>query len=67
MRRISLEIERRIPLVCSCRVERKGAVGQGLAGLEKILLAVVAAVLRASDAAAAVAAQAFVTRAQTDG
>lgn len=32
--------------VCSCHVERKGAVGQGL--LEKILLAVVAAVLRAS-------------------
>lgn len=42
--------EKSISLVCSCRrVEKKGAVGQGLAGLlEKILLAVVATVLRAT-------------------
>jgi len=53
-----------IPLVCSCRIERKGAVGQGLA--ENL---VGRGRRRASchDAAAVAAAQAFVTRAQTDG
>jgi len=41
--------EEDIPLVCSCRIERKGAVGQGLVGLlEKILLAMVAAVFHAT-------------------
>jgi len=41
--------EEDIPVVCSCRIERKGAVGQGLVGLlEKILLAMVAAVVHAT-------------------